>query len=157
MRNFLSIFFISLFFFSCLGKDKIPKEILPIDKMKNVIWDLVKAGELAAYDTTIKKNISLKDSAEIFFNRVFTLHHINKNIFYSSYNFYLQNPQWGSVLMDSVDQVANRERVLQYMHPPKIPQKVNQQFNKIFLQNMRRNALKKNIPKADSTLKKIQY
>ena len=35
-----------LFFYACTPKDKkIPKEILPVDSMKIIVWQLIQAGD----------------------------------------------------------------------------------------------------------------
>jgi hypothetical protein len=133
MRKLLLIFFITSLFYQCTSPDKMPPDVLPVDKMKSTVWDLMKASELAANDTIHHKEINLKDEETMLFQRVFELHHIDKNTFYKSYNFYLQNSQWNGILLDSVNIMATRERNEMYMRPATpVPKATLKNFKKGF-------------------------
>src|SRR3954467_4727623 len=47
MKKALFFFLIVYFFVSCSSPNKIPDDIIGIDKMKLICWDLTRAGKLA--------------------------------------------------------------------------------------------------------------
>ena len=116
MRKLLFCVFISQIFFQCTS-DKIPSDVLSVNQLKGIVWDLMKAGEVALNDTIHHKEIDLAAEETMLFQKVFALHHIDKNTFYKSYDFYIQHPEWNSILMDSVNAVASRERNELFVHP----------------------------------------
>lgn len=83
---------------------------LPIQSMKLVMWDLLKADEWylskSIKDTTVVKS---KENIRLF-EQVFSIHGITKDRFYSSYRYYEAHPLEMKILIDSVDQFASRER-----------------------------------------------
>ena len=107
---------------SCSSDQSIPPGILQPGQMKGIVWDLIKAGELAKYDTLVHKNIRLKDTATFLFEKVFALHHVDREQFYNSYRYYLAHPEQNKALMDSVSAIANRERNRSYMLQHALPE-----------------------------------
>lgn len=105
LRNFLTLVVLA----ACKSPNRIPEDVLGVDKMKVIVWDLTRADALAKeryYDDTVK----LKAEATGLFNRVFGFHGITKEEFYHSYNFYKDHPQFNQRLMDSVTSYANKRR-----------------------------------------------
>jgi len=99
--------------FSCTS-NKIPSDILGIDKMKTIIWDMTRAGMLSREQ--YKKQLIKKDSASYFiktkenYQQVFNIYGITKDEFYKSYKYYLDHPDKNKILMDSVSAYSNRQR-----------------------------------------------
>lgn len=111
MKIFISCFIFWLLFlnFSCKEKNK-KIEVLTFDTMKVVVLDLLIADEwnniLITKDSTLKKtNNNLK-----LYQQVFFIHHISKNQFYYSYQFYEQHPDKFKALMDSVYAFGSRQK-----------------------------------------------
>ena len=111
MKMFICCVFVVLasFIFSCNGKNK-KMEVLPLDTIKVVMWDLLNAEEL-------NNLLILKDSALLktknnllLYQQVFYLHHISKEQFYYSYQFYEKHPDRFKILMDSVSSYGPRQR-----------------------------------------------
>jgi hypothetical protein len=48
------------------------------------------------------------------YERVFKVHHVTKEEFFKSYNYYLQHPDKNKILMDTVVAYANRQRAELY-------------------------------------------
>jgi hypothetical protein len=109
-------------FLSCSSDQSIPPGILSPVQMKGIIWDLIKAGELAKYDTLQHKNIRLKDTATLLFEKVFALHGVEKQQFYKSYRYYLAHPDQNKALFDSVSAMANKESNRWYMKQHALPE-----------------------------------
>jgi hypothetical protein len=85
-------------------------EILGIDSMKMVMWDMLKADELyiriLAKDSTARKR---KENIRLY-EEVFALHRTTKGQFDSSYKFYEAHPVKFRDLIDSLDAYATREK-----------------------------------------------
>ncbi len=94
---------------SCRSSDN--KKILPVNTMKQVMWDLLKADEWYAR-IALKDSIARKKREDIrLYEQVFAVHHITRDQFYSSYKFYEARPVAFKELMDSVDAMSSRERL----------------------------------------------
>lgn len=102
-------------FAACTSEDKkIPKDILPLNKMKLIVWDMTQAGEYAMYlqdkDTTKKKYTT------VYLTEVLKLYKINKDDFFKSFKYYQSHPILNKQLFDSVSAYAQRQRTNMYKH-----------------------------------------
>jgi Domain of unknown function (DUF4296) len=99
----LPFLFIGLFFLgSCVDKNKIPKDILPKEKMQTVLWSMISAGEfLNAYILNKDSVDKLAESSRIY-GQVFQVHHITKEEFDKSYLYYREHPDLMKVVLDSL-------------------------------------------------------
>ncbi len=117
MKNIAaSLFLFIVVLNGCISKNKIPSTVLSPDRMKYIVWDLMKAGELAVQDTLYNKAIDYKKLSMNLYQKVFAIYHIDKISFYKSYDYYLQHPDINKVLMDSITSLGSRERVSLYSH-----------------------------------------
>jgi hypothetical protein len=99
----LSLFFFSLFFvISCKDKDQIPNDILPKEKMQEVLWDLINAGEFLNGYIMIKDSIDKTAESIKIYGQVFQLHHITKEEFDKSYLYYRERPALMKLVLDSL-------------------------------------------------------
>ena len=99
----LSLFFFSLFFLiSCKDKEQIPKDILPKEKMQEVLWDLINAGEFLNGYIMIKDSIDKTAESVKIYGQVFQLHHITKEKFDKSYLYYREHPALMKLVLDSL-------------------------------------------------------
>jgi hypothetical protein len=105
-----------LLFLSCTKKETFPKDILPPAKMQEVFWDYLKAD---AY-TGIRKN-DPSGQASIFRdtalnihlqNIIFKHHHISREEFYRSYQFYMNKPELMKPILDSID-VKQQKKIVE--------------------------------------------
>ena len=97
-------------FFSCGNKNKIPSGILKPDKMQAVLWDVIKADAFTA--EFIKKD-SAKDAVEENLKlqqQIFSIHHISRQDFYKSYDYYKLHSDQLKVMMDSMIVQAERNK-----------------------------------------------
>jgi Domain of unknown function (DUF4296) len=109
MKNISIIIILStLLLFSCNSNKQ--KEIIALNEMKLIVWDMLQAGEWgnisAGKDSLFHKN---GKDFQLFY-QVLELHHINKEQFYNSYKFYQEHPDKMKVLMDSISDFGNREK-----------------------------------------------
>lgn len=108
MRILLFLVCIILFTGSCSDKNKLPAGVLPPGKMQAVLTDVLVVDALN--NERITRDTALKLPAEnaSSFLKVFQLHHITKNEFIRSYNYYLKRPDLFKVISDSVSAVISR-------------------------------------------------
>jgi hypothetical protein len=103
MRKWLSLFFVFFFAISCADKKKMPKDILPQQKMQAVLWDMISAGEFLSAFVLNKDSIINKDSASLkIYGQVFQIHRITKEQFDKSYSYYRDHPELIKVIVDSL-------------------------------------------------------
>lgn len=109
MKQCLLCFSVICFLIACTTEDKkIPKEIMPVDKMKIVVWDMLQAGN---YATTLKeKDTSIKKINTAYMAEVLKLHNISKDEFFKSFDFYVAHPQLNKELFDSLNAYGQRRR-----------------------------------------------
>jgi len=107
IRNCL-VFFSLVIFISCGSKNKMPPGILKADKMQAVLWDVIKADaftkgflKMDSSKNAIHENLKLQEE-------IFAIHHISKQDFYTSYDYYKSNPGQLKVMIDSI--IANGGR-----------------------------------------------
>jgi hypothetical protein len=108
--NKLIIFLIPIYFFSaCTPEEKrIPKDVMTVDTMKYVVWDMIQAG---AYSSYLKdKDTAVKRLNTAYMAEVLKLHNISKEYFFKSFNFYQSHPVLNKELFDSVNAYAQRQR-----------------------------------------------
>jgi len=103
MRTSLGIIFYFLFAVACKNKNKVPNGIIPPDKMKMVMWDMIRADEFLTSFVLNSDSLQSKKSKSIrLYEQVFQIHHINKEIFQNSIAFYRVHPSMLKIMMDSL-------------------------------------------------------
>lgn len=103
---------------ACSDKNKIPRSLLQPEKIIPVMWDLTRAETF--WETRRYRDSTLtQDSLYKLYARVFTLHKVSKDHFYKSFTWYQQHPDVNKVLMDSLNNMAQRQRQNQYGGNPK--------------------------------------
>jgi len=95
---------------TCVTACKSKKEIIPVKEMKFVMWDMLVAdawfGDWSMKDSTIRAN---KENLNLY-QKVFDMHHVTKDAFYTSYKYYSSHPDEMKILMDSVNAYGGRLR-----------------------------------------------
>lgn len=91
---------------ACSDKNKLPKDVLPQPKMKAVMWDMIRAGDfLNNYvfyrDTAVDKIAESRKWNE----KIFQIHHITREQFNKSYDYYQRHPQLMKTVMDSISKI----------------------------------------------------
>jgi len=109
----LVVFIFILLLTACSSGDEMPKGILPISKMKTVIWDMSLADAMAS-----QKYILNKDSQRIMvtglYSKIFSLQKIDKATFYKSFAYYEAHPTVLQTLFDSVNAYGTRQKAKVY-------------------------------------------
>jgi hypothetical protein len=106
---------------SCSDKHRVPKGILPREKMEDVLWDMIQADQYTTYFTKDSAHIDLKLERLRLYQQVFLLHDVSREEFQKSYKFYMDHPDLTQTLFDSLLSKSNRLRGEAYSHPSPKP------------------------------------
>src|SRR5689334_24439349 len=79
--------------YSCHDKDQVPPNILTKEKMQDVMWSLISAGEFINGYVILKDSIDKVSETEKIYGRVFQFHKISREDFERSYTYYKQHPE----------------------------------------------------------------
>ena len=109
MKQLFGIILTCIFAVACSSPNKIPDDILGIDKMKPIVWDMLRAGALSQNLHKIDSTLLKKERLENY-EQVFKIYGITKDDFYKSYNYYLQHPDKNKILIDSVIAYSTKQR-----------------------------------------------
>ena len=95
---------------ACSTNKRSPHKPLPINQMKLITWDLMKASEW--HLLVIAKDSLLRDKKEDIrlYAQVFKIHGVTKDQYYDSYKYYEAHPAAFKILSDSLDAFSSRER-----------------------------------------------
>ena len=108
MKVFVILFF--TFLFSC-SRSGVPRDIVEPEKMKLVLFDMVRADEFANNYVVNDSAKNKRDETFLLYEQVFRIHKINKEQFYKSYSYYQQNPDKNKALYDSINAYATRKKI----------------------------------------------
>jgi len=88
-----------------------PKNVLPVNTMKVVMFDMLKADEWYARKL-VGDTLMLKVKEDIpLYEQVFAVHKITKKQFYDSYHYYEAHPIAYKELVDSLESYANKQKL----------------------------------------------
>lgn len=83
---------------------------LPVNTMKQVVWDMMKADEWFARER-MKDSTAQKNREDIrLYEQVFSIHHITREQFYQSYRYYETHPVQFKELLDSIESLSSKEQ-----------------------------------------------
>ncbi len=103
------ILFVVVLLVAC--NSRLPKNVLPVNTMKVVMFDMLKADEWYARklagDTLM---LRMKDDIPLY-EQVFAVHKLTKNEFFDSYHYYEAHPVAYKELVDSLESYANKQKL----------------------------------------------
>lgn len=98
-------FSLMIFFAGCHQQ-----KIIPLQKMKLVLWDITLADEYAKIKLQQNALVFIKKENLSLYNKVFSLHQVSKDEFYESYTYYQSHPIEMKTLLDSLAAYGIRKR-----------------------------------------------
>lgn len=108
-----------LFMASCLQNNKIPSGVLSQQKMRIILWDMIRADEYANNFLATNSSLVINDEKANLYEQIFRLHSTKANIFKKSLTFYQSNPKLLKVIIDSLR--SDEQRVLKEQYKIDIP------------------------------------
>jgi len=111
-------FLMLLLIAGCSDDNKPPYGIISRPEMENILWDLIQAEQYsAAYIARDSSKVSLKDEDLKLYQEVCDLHHISRDDFKKSYNWYIKHPDLVANIFDSLQVKGQRLRNESYSQP----------------------------------------
>ena len=109
IQRLVYLLFVFVLLVSC--NNETPKNVLPVDAMKVVMFDMLKADEWYARKL-VGDTLMLKVKEDIpLYEQVFAVHEITKKQFYDSYHYYEAHPVAYKELVDSLESYANKQKL----------------------------------------------
>jgi hypothetical protein len=105
--RFLPYFFLFLIIPGC--KPGIPKNVLPADKMRPILWDMLQADELREYygpraDSSLSRILKHAEYYQV----IFRIHKTTEQTFKASIHFYMAHPALFKPILDSLQATVDR-------------------------------------------------
>jgi hypothetical protein len=112
-----------IFVMACVNRNSVPKNIIPKNEMQKVLWDMIQADQFSKLflSKDSSKNIKLENMK--LYDEVFQLHHITREEFQKSYQFYISRPDIFKMVLDSLSAQANRRQREVYLPATVTPPK----------------------------------
>lgn len=102
MRKILRILPVFFFLLACSGKNKVPRGILPPQKMQAIMWDMLKADGFVSEYLSKDSSLDKKQESIKLYDEIFLIHTTNKEEFKKSLSYYQDHPAIYKVLLDSL-------------------------------------------------------
>jgi len=104
-----------LFILSCQDKEQ-PKNMVPFDKMKVVLYQLMKADEYYTRSVSVDTAMQLEKRNIQFYKQIFELNKVDRNDFYATLTYLQKRPIEFKELMDSAYELSKREKLQLNVH-----------------------------------------
>ncbi len=115
------ISFCLLLLAACTNDGGVPRDIIGRDEMGKILWDVIQADQFSTiYLAKDSSKTNVKAETMKLYEEVFRLHHITREEFQKSYQYYLSHPDISKVMFDSLSARASKRRPEIYQHPPKL-------------------------------------
>lgn len=112
MKNIFFLIAVSLLV-SCLGKNKVPSEILQPNEMQKVLWDVIRAQALSTEIARKDSSVNEISETKTLTQKVFEIHKIKSSVFNQSYIWYTNHPDIMRIVFDSLNAQNQRESQLE--------------------------------------------
>ena len=119
MRSFPFIIFI-ISMAGCIGNNKIPKDVIPQNEMRKLMWDLMRADAYVADFVMKDSTCNQKEESAILYEKIFAIHSTTQEAFKKSLAFYESRPDLLKVVADSLRSDENKVQQYQDEKKPQI-------------------------------------
>ncbi|XVJ64677.1 MAG: DUF4296 domain-containing protein [Lacibacter sp.] len=103
-----------LLLFSCSGKNKVPADLIQPRQMQQVMMDLLIVDAVNTQRSITDTSIKLKEYNVASLKQVLQNHKVSRELFFKSYDYYLNNPSILKPIADSLVAEANRRSTQAY-------------------------------------------
>ena len=110
--RFLLFITLILLTFGCIQDKKIPKDIIPQNEMRKIMWDLMRADAYVATFIMKDSTRNQKTESAILYEKIFDIHSTSREAFKKSLAFYESRPDLFKAISDSLR--SDERRALEY-------------------------------------------
>jgi len=104
MRPFFIVCFI--FLMACNSAPKVPDNVLPVQKMTDVLWDMMLADELVVTNVPIDTGTVRFDTSMLLYGQIAEAHKTTQQQFKQSIDYYKTRPDLMKVILDTLNNRA---------------------------------------------------
>lgn len=115
MTRFFYLAMLCVLMMACSESDTPPANIIPQDKMKVILFDVLRMQEYAGIKYGRDTNAA-NANMPVMLQQVFSIYKVSKEDFYSSFRYYEAHPDKNKVLLDSLSAYTTQKRQEMYMH-----------------------------------------
>ncbi|MBA2745943.1 MAG: DUF4296 domain-containing protein [Flavisolibacter sp.] len=102
------IFLTFILIFSCSGNSGVPRGVMNPSKMEAVLWDMLRAEELAQHQFLKDSTIAAFHRHSALYDKVFEVHEIEKRYFQKSFKFYQSRPDLLKPIFETLHQRSEK-------------------------------------------------
>ena len=113
MKSIL-VLVLTVLIIACTTKNK---NILPINTMKVVMWQLMQVDEFATFYLSKDSSKNIIAETNVLYKQIFELNKIDGHQFYNSFNWYRNSVSNYKLLLDSLGAYSMRKREERYITP----------------------------------------
>ncbi|MFI5153831.1 MAG: DUF4296 domain-containing protein [Chitinophagales bacterium] len=116
--NFRTGIFFLILLGACSDATVVPGKIIAMNDMEKIIWDMVQTDQFSIqYLKKDSARFNVRMETMKLQDQVFQIHHISKQKFQESLQYYLSHPELTKILFDSLSAKATRLRTEVYRRP----------------------------------------
>jgi hypothetical protein len=109
---------IALIGLSACSNERGKLAIIPEKEMQKILWDIIQADQFNSQ--FLKKdsaNLNVKAETMKLYDAIFQVHHVSREQFKKSYQYYISHPDITKPMLDSLAAQANLMRTEMYKRP----------------------------------------
>lgn len=99
---------------SCNNKQELPKDVLSKEKMRTVMWDILRADEWIVYEQSKDSLFNHSKRSLELYQKVFQVNGITATQFKKSFQYYQSRPDLLKPIFDSLQHKGSRSRIPTY-------------------------------------------
>lgn len=100
--NRILVIVLLFFLAGCINNNDISSKIIPLPRMKSVMWDFLLADGIVSYNINIDSSIAASNKRFVLYKSVLNKHKISKDQFERSLKYYQSRPDLVKTLLDSL-------------------------------------------------------
>lgn len=105
---FKRVLLVPVVLFACSGKNHIPTGVLQPKEMQEVLWDVMRSDEMVDIQSEKDSLFRSSEKRYMYYDTIFALHHISRQKFQNSVNFYQNRPDLLKVIIDTLQKKSER-------------------------------------------------
>ena len=103
-------FFLVLLIFLAACNSEIPDDVLPPDKMQQVMWDMMLADEMILQYKMTDSSFARAAKQSRYYQAIFRIHNTTEETFKKSTKFYMEHPALFKPILDSMNAAGDRKQ-----------------------------------------------
>lgn len=103
-----TLIFLPLLLIACSRGQKVPRGILPPEKMQTLVWDLMRADEMVNYYKIRDSSFNKLDRVKKVYDTVLLVHRLSTEDLKKNISFYESRPDLMKPILDSLQKKSDK-------------------------------------------------